>query len=208
MYCIQNYTKQVYTQKLIKTQVHTNRHDQPPTHTPSPASRSTPWGRPWACPAWRCTAGQCSPWAAVECCVSARTAHTPSGSAPPRCSYFQMPWRQPQPCSVTSNLCTGENGTVTGGQKTKERSMISLVLCVESDAGRVCVSWWGTDGQKTWEKSSQSEKALRDGVCCFEVLLSVRSGKPVIWCDHTYLTTDDELGQAHCLSRAYLLKTM
>lgn len=133
------------------------------THKPSPASRSTPWGRPWAGPAWRCTAGQCSPSAAVECCVSAHTAHTPSGSAPPRCSYFQMPWRQP--CSVTSNLCTGERVDSNGGWGWKGLQIIAALYNVESldyqkaTQSRVCdcVSWWGTDRQKKknvrmWEK--------------------------------------------------------
>lgn len=133
------------------------------THEPFPASQSSPWGKPWACRAWKCTAGQCSPSAAAECCVSARTARTPSSSALPRCSYFQMPWRQPQPCSVTSNFCSAEgNSGERGGGESSLHSMDSLhekrkteePECLMIQARNV----------RTWEKQSPSDKVLQGEV--------------------------------------------
>lgn len=134
------------------------RHKHTLVHKPSPASRSTPWGKPWAYLAWRCTAGQCSPSAAVECCVSARTAHTPSGSAPPRCSYFQMPWRQLQPCSVTSNLWAERKGKEAWCQIISAQHWGQRV----TRGKRARVSQCELDRQKNvrmWEKWSRSEKA-------------------------------------------------
>lgn len=134
------------------------RHKHTLAHKPSPASQSTPWGKPWAYLAWRCTAGQCSPSAAVECCVSAHTAHTPSGSAPPRCSYFQMPWRQPQPCSVTSNLCAERKGKEAWCQIISAQHWGQRV----TRGKRAWASQCELDTQKNvrmWEKWSRSEKA-------------------------------------------------
>lgn len=129
------------------------------THKPSQASQSTLWGRPWAALAWRCTAGQCSPSAAAECCVSAHTAHTPSSSVPLRCLYFQMPWRQLQPFSVTCNLCSGEGG---GGLLSFHDCTMwtwwvnwKLYKCL-------CLSRWEMDRQKAGECEKLQARVRRE----------------------------------------------
>lgn len=132
------------------------------THKPFPASQSTPWGKPWACRALKCTAGQCSPSAAAECCVSARTAHTPSSSAPPRCSCFQMPWRQRRPCSVTSNFGSAE-GNGWGGMSCHHlHSMDSLQERRKTEEPK----WLALQARnvRMWEKPSLSDKVLRGEV--------------------------------------------
>lgn len=143
------------------------------THKPFPAAQSTPWGKPWACRAWRCTAGQCSPSAAAECCVSARTAHTPSSSAPPRCSCFQMPWRQPQPCSVTSNFGSAEGNSRGGTSSHHLHSMDPLQERRKTEEPERLTPQ--ARNVQMWEKQSPSDKVC--GVRCGEVqvLLNVKS---------------------------------